>query len=222
MNMMLASVVERTREIGLRMAVGARQRDVQAQFLVESVMVCIFGGIAGVAASAAGPFAMKRILGWDVAIPSTRCSSRWRSRWPWASSSDSTRHGRPRASTPSLPCSRIERGRRRRTGGLLRGSSGAGGALKHDAGAAAVIVEQMEQSGSTTSCSMACARTTGDEVLQLRAPQLSDRWAPAVQRATRPLAKPVQIVGVLGVRAAANASRNAALVASGHGARSAV
>jgi hypothetical protein len=35
--------------------------------------------------------------------------------------------------------------------------------------------------------------TTGDEVLQLRALQLSDRWAPAVQRATRPLAKPVQI-----------------------------
>jgi putative ABC transport system permease protein len=69
MNMMLASVVERTREIGLRMAVGARQRDVQAQFLVESVMVCLFGGVAGVAASAAGPFAMKRILGWDVAIP---------------------------------------------------------------------------------------------------------------------------------------------------------
>ncbi|HEX3758331.1 MAG TPA: ABC transporter permease [Kofleriaceae bacterium] len=69
MNMMLASVVERTREIGLRMAVGATQRAVQAQFLVESVMLCLCGGIAGVAASAAGPFAMKRILGWDVAIP---------------------------------------------------------------------------------------------------------------------------------------------------------
>ena len=39
--------------------------------------------------------------------------------------------------------------------------------------------------------------TTGDEVMQLRALQLSDRWAPAVQRATRPLAKPVQIaVGI--------------------------
>ena len=45
--------------------------------------------------------------------------------------------------------------------------------------------------------------TTGDEVLQLRALQLSDRWTLAVQRATRPLAKPVQIVGVLGVREAA-------------------
>jgi hypothetical protein len=44
--------------------------------------------------------------------------------------------------------------------------------------------------------------TTGDEVLQLRALQLSDRWAAAVQRAIRPLAKPVQIVGIVSVRAA--------------------
>jgi hypothetical protein len=53
-------------------------------------------------------------------------------------------------------------------------------------------------------------------MMQLRALQLSDRWTPAVQRATRPLAKPVQIVGALGVRAAANANRNAALSTSGH------
>ena len=69
MNMMLASVVERTREIGLRMALGATERAVQVQFLVESVILCLCGGIAGVAASAAGPLAMERILGWDVAIP---------------------------------------------------------------------------------------------------------------------------------------------------------
>jgi hypothetical protein len=63
--------------------------------------------------------------------------------------------------------------------------------------------------------------TSGDEVLQLRALQLSDRWTPAVQRATRPLAKPVQIVGVVSVRAAANANRSAAPSARGHGARTA-
>jgi hypothetical protein len=62
---------------------------------------------------------------------------------------------------------------------------------------------------------------TGDEVMQLRALQLSDRWALAVQRATRPLAKSVQIVGGLGVRAAANANRKAAPITSGHGPRAA-
>ncbi len=69
MNVMLASVAERTREIGLRMALGATERAVQGQFLVESMILCLCGGIAGIAASAAGPLAMKRILGWDVAIP---------------------------------------------------------------------------------------------------------------------------------------------------------
>ena len=54
--------------------------------------------------------------------------------------------------------------------------------------------------------------TTGDEVMQPRALQLSDRWTPAVQRATRPLAKPVQIVGVLDARAAANANRSAGTI----------
>ena len=59
--------------------------------------------------------------------------------------------------------------------------------------------------------------TTGDEVLQLRALQLSDRWAPAVQRATRPLAKPVQIaVGVYSVK-----STSTTPVTGGHGARAA-
>jgi len=51
--------------------------------------------------------------------------------------------------------------------------------------------------------------------------QLSDRWAPAVQRAIRPLAKPVQIVGVVSVRAAANTNHNAAPSTRGHGARTA-
>jgi hypothetical protein len=59
--------------------------------------------------------------------------------------------------------------------------------------------------------------TTGDEVLQLRALQLSDRWAPAVQRATRPLAKPVQIA----VSVYAAASTRTAPVTGGQGARGA-
>ena len=63
--------------------------------------------------------------------------------------------------------------------------------------------------------------TTGDEVMQLRALQLSDRWTPTVQGATRPLAKSVQIVGGLGVRPAAKANHSAASSAWGRGVHSA-
>ncbi|HEY6462171.1 MAG TPA: ABC transporter permease [Polyangiaceae bacterium] len=69
MNVMLASVVERTREIGVRLAVGASDRAIQAQFLVEAVLLTSLGGLLGVAASVGGAPLIGRSLGWSITIP---------------------------------------------------------------------------------------------------------------------------------------------------------
>lgn len=69
MNVMLASVVERTREIGVRLAVGASPTFIQAQFLVEAVLLTAFGGAAGVAVSFGGASLLARTLKWPLPIP---------------------------------------------------------------------------------------------------------------------------------------------------------
>ena len=68
MNVMLASVAQRTEEIGLRVAVGATRRAVQMQFLGEAVMLSLFGGLIGVLLSLGGDVIVERTLGWPLAL----------------------------------------------------------------------------------------------------------------------------------------------------------
>ena len=84
MNIMLVSVTERTHEIGVRMAVGARRSDIMQQFMIEAVLVCLIGGALGIAlsfaagslfTSLAGGGMFTAIYSWQAAATAFFCST---------------------------------------------------------------------------------------------------------------------------------------------------
>ncbi len=70
MNIMLVSVTERTREIGIRMAIGAKQRDILLQFLTEAVLLTTCGGIIGMGLGVVGAMAVSKLMQWPTLISS--------------------------------------------------------------------------------------------------------------------------------------------------------
>ena len=104
MNIMYVSVTERTREIGLRMSIGAKGRDILAQFLIESILISVTGGVIGILVGVGAAVLVNIFAAFPIYIQPWSVFLRSPSAPLQASSSDGTRPRKPRCSTPSTHC----------------------------------------------------------------------------------------------------------------------